>query len=297
MDDRDRGRWVEQLERVTLRYEWRVFAFVLMGNHFHLFVQTPLANLSSGMHDLNGGYACFFNVRHKHEGHLYQGRYKPFLVEDQGYWLEVSRYIHLNPVRAGIVKKPENWPWSSYGGYYRSRRRLDWVNYTRVLADYGGDTASSRQRYREFIEEGLGKKLDSPFGRAVHSLVLGSDAFVERIEQWLESRHDETPSSDPPPRSARRDGYDLERILDTVAEYYGISRSTWIPGCRTGALPRAVAAHLARRLTGAPVAAIAEALGYRSLTSVSAACRRVAEAPARSTLARDVHTLLRRLRQ
>jgi REP element-mobilizing transposase RayT len=288
-DDRDRARWLEQLERVTLRHEWRVFAFALMGNHFHLFLQTPLANLAEGMRDLNGGYASFYNVRHAHEGHLYQGRYKAYFVEDEGYWLEVSRYVHLNPVRAGLATKPENWPWSSYAGYHRPRRRLAWIDYERVLEAFDGDTPQGRRRYREFIEEGLGRKLDSPFDRAMHSLVLGSDGFVERVQRLLKSARDGSSPSEPRPAGRLPD---LSRVLSVVAGYYKVDLTTWAPGRRSNSLARSVAAYVARELSGATFECLAEALGYRSASSVIAACRRVVESPPQSALARDARHLL-----
>ncbi|NQT85888.1 transposase [bacterium] len=291
-DNRDRARWLEQLERVTLRHEWRVFAFALMSNHFHLFVQTPLANLSVGMRDLNGGYVSFFNVRHSHQGHLYQGRYKACLVDDEGYWLEVSRYVHLNPVRAGIVEKPEDWPWSSYAGYHRPHQRLEWIDYDRVLEDFEGDTRQGRRQYREFIEDGLGRTLDSPFDRAVHNVVLGSDSFVERVQQFLESPRDDSPPLERKPPGTPPD---LSRILSVVADHYGIRPSIWAPGRRSNSPARSVAAYLARELSGATCMCVAEASGYRETSSVTAACKRVAEASPQSRLARDAHLLLTRL--
>ena len=96
-------------------YGWRLYAFVLMDNHEHLYVQTPRANLSAGMQFLNGSYTSYFNGRHRRVGHLFQGRYRAQLVEDQGHDLELSRYIHLNPCRAGLVTRPQQWRWSSYG--------------------------------------------------------------------------------------------------------------------------------------------------------------------------------------
>jgi len=241
---------------------------------------------------MNGGYVSFFNVRHSHQGHLYQGRYKACLVDDEGYWLEVSRYVHLNPVRAGIVEKPEDWPWSSYAGYHRPHQRLEWIDYDRVLEDFEGDTRQGRRQYREFIEDGLGRTLDSPFDRAVHNVVLGSDSFVERVQQFLESPRDDSPPLERKPPGTPPD---LSRILSVVADHYGIRPSIWAPGRRSNSPARSVAAYLARELSGATCMCVAEALGYRETSSVTAACKRVAEASPQSRLARDAHLLLTRL--
>ena len=99
-DDQDRGKRLEWLERTVEQHGWKLHAFVLMDNHEHLFVQTPRPNLPQGMKLLNASYTQYFNKRHRRCGHLFQGRYKSFLVEEDGYFSELSRYIHLNPVRA-----------------------------------------------------------------------------------------------------------------------------------------------------------------------------------------------------
>ena len=139
VDDRDRAKWLDLLAHTVAACRWRMLAFALMDNHFHLFLQTPEANLSAGMRYLNGAYATWFNVRHGRSGHLLQGRFKALLVDSEGYWLEVSRYVHLNPVRAGLVQSPEQWRWSSYPGYHRAARRLAWVDYETVLGEFGGE--------------------------------------------------------------------------------------------------------------------------------------------------------------
>jgi len=274
MDDRDRSRWLEQLELVVHRHGWRLFAFALMGNHFHLFFQTPRPNLSRGMHDLNGGYVNFFNARHEREGHLFQGRFKAFVVEDEGYWLEVSRYVHLNPVRAKIVARPEDWRWSSYGGYHRPALRLDWVDYGPVLAEFGGDDREGQKRYRAFVEEGLGEELNSPFDAAVHNLVLGSARLVESVMSVLSKRER---TEKPPPAPLSMPVPSLTAVLDAVAAHYGVEPQHWKPGRRSDSPARSVAAYLAREVTDATDVEIAHGLGYSSVSSVVRACQRVTE--------------------
>ena len=136
-DDRDREEWFKLLDRVVIRFGWRFFAWVLMNNHFHLFFQTPEANLSAGMHDLNSGYATWFNRRHRRVGALYQGRFKAILVEDESYCWTLSRYIHLNAIRAKMVKRPEDYAWSSYRHYLKARQAPEWLDWRAVLAEIG----------------------------------------------------------------------------------------------------------------------------------------------------------------
>ena len=186
LDDHDRVRWSEYLKEAALRFRLELCAFVLMGNHFHLFTSTPLANLGKAMQFLNGSYAMYFNVRHERGGHLFERRYRAILVEDQGHYTEISRYVHLNPVRAGIVERPEMYPWSSYPGYHSGRLPLSWINYERVLAEFGGDK-DARRRYREFVADGIGRKLPPPWLRAAGDWLLGSPQFVAKVYGMLAS--------------------------------------------------------------------------------------------------------------
>jgi len=145
-DDADREEWFKLLDRVARRYGWRFFAWVLMDNHFHLFLRTPNGDLSAGMHDLNSGYASWFNRRHHRVGSLYQGRFKAILVEDASYAWTLSRYIHLNPVRAKMVTRPEDHVWSSYRYFLRARDAPDWLDWQTVLDEMGEEPFSGHVR-------------------------------------------------------------------------------------------------------------------------------------------------------
>src|SRR5215213_10285052 len=112
--NRDREAFLQLLAEAVKRFGWSVTAWVLMTNHFHLVIQTPEANLSRGMQWLNGSYADWFNRRHERSGHLFQGRFKSFLIDQETYFDEVLRYVVLNPVRANMVGGPEEYRWSSY---------------------------------------------------------------------------------------------------------------------------------------------------------------------------------------
>lgn len=106
--------FLEVLSEVCERFNWECHAYCLMSNHYHLLIETPDANLSQGMRQLNGVYTQRFNRVHGRVGHVFQGRYKGILVEKDSYLLELARYIVLNPVRAGMVRSAKDWPWSSY---------------------------------------------------------------------------------------------------------------------------------------------------------------------------------------
>ena len=274
-DDIDRHKRLDWLRRTVETYGWRLHALALMTNHEHLFVETPEANLSAGMQYLGGSYTSYFNRRHRRSGHLFQGRFKAHLVENEGYFRQVSRYIHLNPVRAGMATRPRDYPWSSYPGYVRSRRAAAWVSYDRVLAEFGGDLADARRAYGRFVRAGVDDPPPSPFAEAVGGLLLGSEAFVTRMRRMLQDRPDD--GSLPQlrrlqPRPA------LRRIVEEVADHFGHAPDDWRRGRRVDDASRAVAAYLARRCFGYSASQVAAVLGYRSHGGVSNAIVRIESA-------------------
>ncbi|HUT53994.1 MAG TPA: transposase [bacterium] len=145
--DADRRDFLALLAAAGLRFNLKIFAFCLMTNHYHLFFRTPDANLTRAMHWLNATYTIRMNRRHRRSGHVFQGRYKAMLVSDTAHWSVLSIYIHLNPVRAGIVTHPADYEWSSFRDYARARPLHDWLRPDDVIADYGATPAARRKRY------------------------------------------------------------------------------------------------------------------------------------------------------
>ena len=155
LDDLDRTLFLTWLGEVVELHGWMCPAYCLMTNHFHLLVQTPQADLAVGMHGLNGAYANYFNRRHNHVGHLFQSRYKAIVIERESHLLENSRYVVLNPVRAGICRRPGYWQWSSYratAGYVAPPPFLavDWI-----LGQFGSAARRAALRYVEFVADGI----------------------------------------------------------------------------------------------------------------------------------------------
>jgi REP element-mobilizing transposase RayT len=168
------------------RFNWLIHAYCLMKNHYHLLLETPDANLSSGMRHLNGVYAQRFNKIRERVGHLFQGRFKSFLIEKQSYLLEVARYTITNPVRAGYVTNPEDWLFSSYRattGLEQAPRLLhvDWI-----LSQFGHKKTTARSRYMAFVEEGI--HAESPFKKAKGGWILGEEGFLRKVEILMEER-------------------------------------------------------------------------------------------------------------
>lgn len=183
-DDRDRRRFLTTLGSVTERSNVHCHAYCLMANHYHLLLETPDANLSLAIRQLNGVYAQSFNLRHGRVGHLFQGRFEARLVEKETYLLVVSRYIVLNPVRAKLVSRPSDWSWSSYRAHAGWVQPPTFLTMDWLLAHFDTtDRPTAQEAYRRFVQEG---QRDSK--RTLTDLpILGSDAFVARFRGALSS--------------------------------------------------------------------------------------------------------------
>jgi putative transposase len=177
----DREKFLSYLESATQRYSAIIHAYCLMTNHYHLLVETPLGNLSKIMQHINSSYTSYYNVKRKRSGHLLQGRYKAILVEADSYACVLSRYIHLNPIRAGIVATPEQYPWTSYHGYVNSKDRPDWLT-TKLILGYFPESQSGAA-YQQFVDDLIGKEYTSPLENTFASTVLGGDNFISEIQE------------------------------------------------------------------------------------------------------------------
>jgi len=195
-DDRDRHRFLEILGDVVSRYGWICHAYCLMSNHYHLLIETPQAHLSRGMQLLNGVYTQWFNRYHKRVGHLFQGRFKGILVEKDNYLLELARYIVLNPVRAKMVRKVCDWPWSSYTATAGEEQPPTFLTVEQILMQFDVDPVRAVRAYRQFVREGLGVDI---WDELQAGLLLGSDRFVERLRPLLNDK-----SLDPEYRKCER---------------------------------------------------------------------------------------------
>jgi REP element-mobilizing transposase RayT len=188
-DDQDRTAFLNVLGEVISRFRWRCHAYCLMGNHYHLMIETPEGNLTKGMRQLNGVFTQWSNRRHKRSGHVFQGRYKAILVDRDSYFLELARYIVLNPVRAAMVKHPNQWKWSSYGATSGSATAPAWLTTEDLLAEFAKRRAAARRKYREFVAEGMGE--ESIWKDLQGQIYLGDDKFVEQMRSKLDEREED----------------------------------------------------------------------------------------------------------
>ena len=187
VDDRDREAFLAILGRAVERFSWSLTAFVLMTNHFHLLVQTREVNLSRGMHWLNTAYAVWFNRRHKRSGHLYSGRFKAFLIDKEAYEMEVLRYVVLNPVRAGMVGRPEEYTWSSYRATAGYESAPAWLDVDAALRPFAPDAEVAQPLYREFVDQKLGST-ERLWDRVINGIYLGSERWAKSMRKWVESK-------------------------------------------------------------------------------------------------------------
>jgi len=181
-DDADREAWLEVLGHALVRFDATVFAYCLMGNHYHVVVQTRQANLSRLMRELNGVYTQRYNRRHAKVGHLFQGRFKAVVVDEEAYFLEVCRYVDLNPVRARMAQKPQDWAWSSYRAHTGRRAGREWLD-SPALHRRLAPRAPRREgpaAYARFVAQGRGVKLWDE--ALTGQIFLGGEAFVRRME-------------------------------------------------------------------------------------------------------------------
>ena len=208
VDGQDRQRFLDTIEEMSQRFEIDIFAYVLMSNHYHLLLRTRRANLKKAMHWFGTTYTQRFNWRHFRSGHLFQGRYKSIIVQNDTYLLQLSYYIHRNPLRAGIVKRLADYRWSSYRVYAYDRKAPKWLCTDLILSQFEGE-ADRHKSYREKIQKYAQeeKRLCEDLR---HGFILGSKQFVAKIYQkHLPSE----PDLAVPQQKQLSTTFDIERFL------------------------------------------------------------------------------------
>ena len=269
----DYRRMVDGLERTVGRTGWEVFAYVWMPNHIHLFLKTPKPNLSKGMQYLLSGYANWYAKRHQRTGHLFQGRFRAEMVEDESYFWTLSRYLHLNPVRGKrpLVKHPRDWLWSSYPGFCTKAKRVEWIAYESVLSAWQGDMGGSNaeRAYRKFVEARIEEPPESPLSSALEGWLLGSEAFLKRMKSLLAKPR----QMDQVPRARRLSSIKASEAISIVAEYFETTVESFQTR-RAASLARDIAAWMAHRRTTSTLRELSGAFGLRHPDSVSNLIRR-----------------------
>jgi REP element-mobilizing transposase RayT len=223
--DKDRREFLSVLSGVCERFNWTIHAYCLMGNHYHLLIETPDGNLSQGMRQLNGVYTQNFNRNHGRTGHLFQGRYKAIIIQREGYLLELSRYIVLNPVRARMVRSAKDWPWSSYRSVCNMVNSPEWLGTEWLLSNFSRTHRIAIERYKEFVSQG--KNQPSPWEKLKNQVFLGEEEFVED----LLSKHNLGQGLSEIPRTQRRE---LPKSLDYYSQKYQERNESIVAAYRSG---------------------------------------------------------------
>jgi putative transposase len=263
--------FVHLLREAAQAWNVRVAAFCLMTNHYHLLMQTPEANLSRCMRHVDGVYTQRYNRAHRCDGSLFRGRYRAILVEADLYLLPVLKYIHRNPLRAGVVKNLEAYEWSSHRGYLSRGRRWNWLSKEFILGMFQKERGSGLEAYRRFIGEEDGADILRVFEGKKWPTILGGAGFVREIKERFFTRlqHREVPESRVLAPAA-------EDILKVVCEAYGVGKDKVLRP-RRGEFNEArnVAIYLTRELRHATLDDICGPFGMGRYSSASSAVGRV----------------------
>ena len=235
-DDLDRRLFLHLLGLCVKRFGWILTAYALMPNHFHLIVQLTINTLSKGMEWLDGQYARVFNKRHHRVGHAFQDRFRSPLVEKEFYQLVLCRYIVLNPVRANMVARPEDYFWSSHRAVIGDVEAPEWLAVDDLLVQFAPKRDLARALYRQFVNEAIGSD-DNPWKKLVGGMYLGSEDWLKRVQEQIDLK----PRSQEHPRAQRMVATpSMETVMESVADTFGVNPD-WIRLGRGGA-PRMIAA-------------------------------------------------------
>jgi len=267
-DNDDYQAFIDIFKQLNCRYRFEIHTYCLMPNHYHLLIRTPLPNLSTGMKHLNSLYTKYYNKKYKRDGALFRGRYKAILVDAENYLLRVSRYIHLNPVKARLTKHPEKYLWSSYRFYTNNTAQPNWLNTNEILSCFG--TKQQKNKYSLFVIEPTDQELEIFYRKATLLPILGSDLFRKQISQMVLVDVETRSLQDIPDQKKICAAPDLQKICALVAKYYRVSiESLYVIKRAKGNLPRAIAIYLAAELSTLKFKFIADFFKNISVSGVS----------------------------
>lgn len=271
LDSKDYQTFIDLLKAVSDMFKAQIAAYALMPNHYHLLLRTPEANINRIMRHVGGVYTQIFNRRHGHDGQLFRGRYKAILVDESEYLLGLVRYIHHNPLKAGMVKALEDYEWISHCGYLSDDVAWEWLDREPVLREFSDHLDEARNGYRRFMAQDEDKNVEQIFSRLNLPAILGGKDFVSKIKDrfFLTKTNREVPS-------ARRLAPTVQEIVTAVLTIYEVEEAT-LSVSRRGSTnePRDVAMYLLRTLCGQPLQQIAEFLSARTYSTVSTTLTRV----------------------
>ena len=256
--------FLKTVEEAHQRFGVKILCYCLMGNHYHLLLKTPDANLGRVMRHINGVYTQRYNRLKKTDGPLFRGRYKAICVEQDSYQLQLSRYIHRNPIEAGIVSELDNYAWSSYPYYVTGKQKAPaWLAQNEIYAQLGVKSRW-RARYRAFVDEGVDEEIKQHYGQGKVMPYLGSEAFRD----WVYGRRitdDQAVSGDS--SVSFRPG--IDEIVERVAKLFSVPQASILQAKRgENNIPRWVAMILCQEVGGCRLADIANSFGLNRTGSI-----------------------------
>ena len=280
--------FIDLLKETVDMWNLRISAYCLLKNHYHLLVQTPDANLSRCMRHIDGVYTQRFNRAHHKDGQLFRGRYKSILVDADSYVMELTRYIHRNPIKAGIVKRMEKYPWSSHHGYLSDSKKWDWLHKDFLLSMFSDNRREAVKRYKEFVDSDSPDEINEILGRKKWPATLGSERFIEWVKKTFsaEKRHLEVPQS-------RSLAPEVQRIKEEVCRLYNVEEKTLMEA-RRGITnePRNMAVYLMRNLRGDSLEQIGREFKMAKYSTVSSVIERTRDQISKNRkLKKQVETL------
>ena len=273
---RDKEKFLEYLEKAVQRFSITVHTYCLMGNHYHLLIETPQANLSAAIQWLNVSYATYFNRKRHRRGHLFHGRFKAFLVDADEYLQQLSRYIHLNPVRAKMVSNPSDYKWSSYPVFIKKAKRPAWLETRFVLGAFSSKQKYAIRCYKSFVEDVDIKTLEDPFKNLSGGFILGGTAFVNWAKATFLSG--KTGEKEIPQLKALRPRPSLKTVHDAVCEEFGSSEEDIVKKGRKGNKVRDVAIYLSRSHSGLSCNELGRVYGGISGAAITMKYKQISEA-------------------
>jgi len=281
--------FIQLLNELHKRFQIRILAYCLMPNHYHILLQTPLANLSRAMRHLNSLYTRRYNISQKKDGPLLRGRFKSIIVDNENYLLRLSRYIHLNPVTANIVTHAENYLWSSYRAYLNDKFKPDWLLTDEILDRFGPN--KKIDKYRIFITEGIDDEINSFYKKLKLMPILGCEAFTKTIsENYLKNN---CPSSEISQQKYLMPIFNFEQIKQVVARHHGIDElSLKIVKRKASNKPRQIAIYLACKLSGQKYKLIADEFTNITVAGIAKIFQRITEAIATDSMLNEEIILL-----
>jgi REP element-mobilizing transposase RayT len=266
----DREMFVALLKESAELWGVRISAYCLMTSHYHILAQTPLGNLSRFMRHLNGVYTQRYNRLHGYDGQLFRGRFKSILVEEDSYLLELVRYIHRNPLRAGMVEMLGDYSWSSHHGYLSTAKAWEWLNKDFILSILSGKRGR-RKAYLQFMDTEDSEEIQSLFEKKKWPSLLGSADFINWVKEtfFSKKKHREVPES-------AQLAPERQQIIKEIRRFYGVKNKDLLTSQRGKSNePRDVAIYLCRILRNDTLIDLSQSFGMTGYSPASSAVERV----------------------